>query len=190
MYNQASDTWFNPALMARKYAVRHAIDDRGKRLAPPNVSILGKEIVVQNPRANYWDTMWSIGTPGYGPVVTGSFEKRQEEYWHLIKLPDLGPAEVREVTKLYDSYRYVDVGNDPKMKLKKADWKKLFSKRKFIDTQDMDSKLANAAYQLVRAKNSYQYPDDEQMEQAIWDGIQGIYSRTKKGDKITFIIKK
>jgi len=107
-----------------------------------------------------------------------------------MKLKELGASEVRAVTSLYDSYGYVDVSGYPRLKLKQASWKKLFTKRKFSETQDMDSDLANAAYGLVRVKNSFRDPSDEIHEQILWDAIQGVYSTTKKVDKISFIIKK
>jgi len=188
--NSASKEWFDPALMARKYIVQFAVDSNGKRLAPPSQAVIGGNIVVRDRRLPYHKTTWSMGTPNYGPVITGSFEPKQYEYLVLVKLKELGKAEVGMVTDLYDSYGYLDVSGYPKLKTKQANWKKLFTKRKFADTQNLDSDLANVADALIHMKNSFRYADDETHEQILWDAIQGVYSTNKKGDKISFIIKK
>jgi hypothetical protein len=184
----ASSAWFNAAQMARRYAVRYAIDGRGNRMAPPKKGSLGYEIVVRDRSAPYWKTEWTIGgLSPFDPMVYGTFEKKTEDFLVEVKLKDLGIAEVRAVTKLYDSYGYADISDNPKLAVKKGDWKKLLAKKKFSDTQNFDYKLANAAYELLYIGNGYKHPRDEKDEQMIWESIQGVYKTNKKGDKLMFI---
>lgn len=182
---------FDPKLMARKYSVRFATDIDGKRLKPPRPGMIGLDAAIADGSKQYHQTTWSSGTPGYGPVQRGSFEKNVQKFSVQVKLKDLGDAEMRAVMDVYDSQGFVDANTQSlPRKIKKAEWKKIFTKRKFADTQDMDSDLANAAYELLKIKNSYRYPDDETQEQKLWDSIPGIYITTKNGARITAIIKK
>lgn len=186
----ASKAWFDPAKMARRYNVRFATDLKGKRLPSGTVpdKELGYEIVIRDGSKQYWQTTWSIGRQGYGPVEQGSFEKKTSEFLVAVPLTKLGKAEMRAVEKLYRSYGYQDVG-DVQTKLKKAQWKKLISYSKFIQTQDLDSDLANAAYGLLRMANGFKDPKDERDEQLVWQSIRGIFNMTKKG-RITFLFNK
>jgi hypothetical protein len=186
----ASGGHFNPATLSRKYTVRFATDLKGKRLDTPNKSYLGHKIVVDNRSAQWWETKWSIGKYGYGPVETGTFEKKVEEFWVAVKLKDLGKAEVREVAKLYTSYGYQDIGGYRETNLKQSAWKKILSLRKFSETQDLNPDMANAAYKLLLIANGNKDPRDETDEQIVWDSIQGIYKTSKHGDSIAFIMKK
>lgn len=181
---------FDPAKMARRYAVRFATDNNGKRLKIPNDAYLGREIYVKNRSANYWDTVWSIGRPsGYGISDTGSFEKEVYIYWVGVDIKDLGPAEVKSVTKLYDSYGYIDISGYPRLSIGINKWKKLVKYKNFEDTQALESNLANAAYELLRVANRKE-PGDDLDQQIIWDSIQGVYKTDKKGEKLLFILKK
>lgn len=191
MNTSSSDPDFDPAMMARKYSVRFATDIDGKRLKPPSPGMIGLRPAIADGSKPYHQTTWSSGTPGYGPVQRGSFEKKVHRFAVQVKLKDLGDGEMRAVQSLYDSYGYIEEpsGSLPR-KIKQAEWKKIFAKRKFVDTQDMDSDLANAAYELLKVKNAYRYPEDERLEQILWDSIPGIYITTKKANRITAIIKK
>lgn len=181
----ADNTFFNAAQQARKYVVRFATDDRGKRLKVPEKAMLGYEISVLNRSAQYWETSWSWRR-STGPFYRGSFEKKTEEFLVGVDLKNLSPAETRSVASLYDSYGYIDFSGKAKI----ADVKKIFAKKKFLDTQDMDSDLANLAYELVRIKNGYRDPQDERGEQMVWDAIQGIYKISNKRDRIMWMVKK
>jgi len=184
----AANTSFDPAQMARHYYVRFAVQDK-KRLAPPTKSCLGYEINVSDGSASYWKTEWTIGTPNYGPTSRGTFEKNIEHYLVAVQLKELGIAEIRAVTKLHDSWGYYDVGGDPRLNLKQSEWKKVLRCKKFSDTQNLESDLANAAYELICRRKTSGHPKDEIEEQNLWESIAGIYKTSKKGDRILFILK-
>lgn len=184
----ATETTFDPKGLTRRYRVRFATSNN-KRLPPPNKAALGHEIAVNDRSQPYWKITWTIGRPGYGPLDTGTFEKDVQTFLVDVPLKALGKAEIRAVTSLYDSYGYVEIGGYNKLNIKLADWKKLFSKKKFVDTQDLDANLANAAYELLFTK-IHKHPKDETEEQLIWESIQGIYKTSKNGEKLFFILGK
>lgn len=192
--NKEAGESFDPAMMTRRYAVRFATDGHGKRLSVPDKKMIGQEVVVQNRSAQYWQTVWTFkpygGYGSYGPSEQGTFEKDVEVFWVTVKAKDLGPAEVRAVARLYDSYGYKDISDYQKLNISLGDWKKVFSHRKFKDTQDLPSDLANAAYELLLKANGHKDPRDETDEQIVWDSIQGVYKTTKKGTGLGFILKK
>lgn len=186
---------FDPTMTARRYAVRFACDGHGHRMKVADKKMLGQEVVVQNRSAQYWQTIWTWrsshrGLGDYGPEAQGTFEKDVEVFWVTVKPKDLGPAEVRAVARLYDSYGYVDISDYQKLNISLNDWKKVFTHKKFKDTQDLPSDLANAAYELLLKANGNKDPRDETDEQIVWDSVQGVYKTTKKGTGLGFILRK
>lgn len=184
----AQSELFDPAMMARRYTVRFATDGR-HRIGVPDKSFLGLGVDVANRSSQYWQTTW-VMKKGYMQIAQGTFEKEVEHFWVGVKMKDLGPAEVRAVMQLYNSWGYHDVGGYRDMNLPIGDWKKIIAHRKFYDTQDLDSDLANAAYKLLIRANGNKDPRDETDEQIVWDSIQGVYKTTKGGQGLAFILKK
>lgn len=177
---------FDPVKLARKYSVRYATDMRGNRLAPPNPSMLGFEIVVRNRSANYWDTTWTSQRDMFGPLTEGTFEKKMEEFWVAVPMKDLGPREVRTLSHRWDEQGFVDLTG---MKVRKGDVVKLLKMRDFDSTQDLNPDLANLAYEMVKAKNNYQHTNGTE-DQRLWDSIPGVYKLDNKRDKVMLYIKR
>lgn len=177
---------FDPDTLARRYAVRPALTLDKKHPVKAERSDFGFEPHVADRRADYEKTTWSMGTPGYGPLRQGTFGP-VTAYWVEVSLKDLSPGEVQTVLQQLDGDDFLDVTYN-KESVNRKEWEKLV-KITFPKTQELDSKLANAAYDAVK-EILHRYPDNEAEEQKTWSKIGGVYKTDKKRGRILWYFYK
>lgn len=185
-YSYASNVEFDSLHMARRYCIRYALTLDRKKKVKPERSDIGFEPHIDNPRAEYTKTTWSMGTPGYGPLRQGTFDD-VFCVWVKLKMNELWPGETQLVISGLDKDGYYDA-TDARYNIKQNDWKKLL-KMSFADTQNQDAKLANAVDELITAVLG-RHAKDEKEEEKVWADVGGIYKATKKRDRIMWIVPK
>lgn len=176
--HSSSETDFDPAKMARVYRVRYAIDMDKKHIT--DRTLVGKPYYITDSKAPFHKTTWrsSDRPSGYGVVQMGSFEPKEHEYWVKLKVKELWPGESLAMVRYLEDNGYLEVDYETKYRLGQKTWKQILSKD-FMATQGGDSKVANAAYDLVSRKLGH--GGSEEQESAYWKSIKGVYAATKKG---------
>ena len=176
---------FNPATYERHYNVWFAINLDTKK-PYTNKELVDRQYNVRDGNKSFEHSTWVTNLGGFpARAIGGGFTKLQE-FWVAIPLKNLSPGEMKAVVTHLHTQGYFDVSS-VRYKVSKADWAKII-KMDFMDVQNLDSEIANAADQLVtQLLNDSSYSDNA--AKRAWNEIEGVFMTARNGN-IVWIAKR
>lgn len=177
--------WFNTEKLERRYTVRYATDDRGKRIPVPaskdnkhRRAWIGYEPHILNPRAHYEDTGFTTGVDMRGTGLRGGFEKHSD-VWVKLKLSQLSRGEGLRVTAQWQRDRDLYDASDSGITV--AEWKKLLAETSLKQalaklSTDKQNKLDAFLNEVLPG-----YYTSDETEMRAWRSIQGVFFVKRNG---------
>ena len=179
--------WFDPATLQSTYIVRYAVDLHTRQPIQANVHWLGQHIVVDQPSLPYEETVFTTGT-GWDadhPKIKGTFASLIT-YKVYNTLKTLSLPEQRLLVQYLNSRNYLDVSGQIKPDTAKM-WRQLLG-QPFTAIQETSAwELANQVERFVSLELHADTMDDVAADEA-WASIPGVYSLTKKDEKIKYVV--